>query len=1586
MNETNFGVINRILPNNAGSPAVFDGTVISQLQDATGPTGPGGWVMFYSSTGILVTANATFDFGGLVLTSTAPDINGFTQFISGTGPMDFTGVFNDTTSIQIVTGASFTGSAEGSALVVTAPQITMNADAYINGSTAYIAAERLSLSYASGLFDIFIPVGTNVANAIDYNGNTGGPASTGAGDNHVIYAVAQAQQNPISMLFSGNLGFDAAVVAGAENGEVILSANYHVNGTNVQNGFTSADPRSLSSASIFVENVTVTSDIQVHSSNFAQISGAGGTTSITGDVFLYGRDDAQLVATSGGLVDIVSNVFVGAQDIGLTTGGEFSLAELDGNAGNALVAADSGGSITINGSLTLDATARMGRDQFIAVTGNSQGGTAQLIADDGDVLVTGDLFVRADGLGNTFAFAAPPLSDGGNGTGGNAGITVANLGTLDIGGNTAISSSGTAIELPGPDNGGTAGVGSGGSSTVTADTGGTLHMFGSLTMSSEGFGSASNLAVSGAGLAGSSILLAANAGSAQIDGFAIISANAFGGSSLSTGTGGDGTAGLALIQTLGGTVTIGDFGEINAVGNGGDGNSGGMGDGGSAGIEVLSGSVDITGNAQANSIGFGGTATNGFGGLGGDGEGGASYLRTNGLNGASGVTIGGNLDLISSGFGGDGGPGDGSSTLAGNGGAGFGGFTNIVGEAGATLDVTGTTGLTGAAFGGAGGTGGGGTGGIGLASTSHIDILTGATMSFANNTSILTIGTGGSGETGGDGFGGSSRLFLASGAQIDLNGLFMQSAGSGGSGLAFAGGNAESFASRIELRPGTTANLTGNVVLTSRAFGGDGVTTGGGANDSQANADARILVDNADFNASTATVSLQSRSFGGDATGINSVGGSAQSGFAEVRAQNGALADFGGLQIVSTANGGTGPSTNGGDASIDGGGAALIASGAGTEVNIGNLVRAFIIASAVGGDTTGSDTIVPATGGTAELVVDGATVNFPFVPDLQNLQIQPAVGSVAVGGGSSADGGAGGDAFAGDTSISISNGGVVTGSKLVAQTVSLGGSSLSGPANIDGGSASGGQLLINLGNGATFDAALSANIIATGGDGSGTGNGGNAAAGDLQVLVNNSLFDLFDESTIESRATGGSGANGGSGIAGPILVSIINGAIFDFGDLSSVDIFSTGTGGNGTTQGGNGEAGSVDLVVDGGTVQGDDLLLRAEGIAGSGQGGGLGLGAPAAIFADNNGTLTLTNLAVEATATGGDGGAGAGGEANQALATIDLLGGSSLTALGDVLVQAELVGGNATGGNAGDASGFDMGAYIYVDGSAIDVSGDTQILTSANGGNSFADNFLNGDAFGGASSIEIVNGSTGQFSVLINSSTARGGGFFTDTLNSLGNGGDATGGVANVLVRDVGSTLTVDHESSVQAIVIGGATNGQIGQPVPPGGTANDGIGGSATGGTVSIVANQGGTITLLQGDSGFYDNDPFTEQFRTNRVSTFGGSTTVDGGTAGSASDPLAILTADGGSSITMHDIIFGRSCCRGRGSPEQRSQCFRQRGLWRHAVCLCRQWQHARPDQCHAWQRHICLWRLWHRPGRHCHARKLDGQHLRFRCDLPR
>ncbi len=143
-----YTVLNRIVPADPSRMIQFDGQVLSQL--AGGATG--GKVWFYSPGGIVVGATATFDVGGLLLTSLNP-----TTFDASGGT--FSAGASTPGKIEIDANAKINADvATGSYVALIAPRIEQGGDVRVNGSAAYVATENLTMTMNQGLFDIQIPV------------------------------------------------------------------------------------------------------------------------------------------------------------------------------------------------------------------------------------------------------------------------------------------------------------------------------------------------------------------------------------------------------------------------------------------------------------------------------------------------------------------------------------------------------------------------------------------------------------------------------------------------------------------------------------------------------------------------------------------------------------------------------------------------------------------------------------------------------------------------------------------------------------------------------------------------------------------------------------------------------------------------------------------------------------------------------------------------------------------------------------------------------------------------------------------------------------------------------------------------------------------------------------------------------------------------------------------------------------------------------------------------------------------------------------------------------------------------------------
>ncbi len=406
---TNFAVLNRILPSTNGNIVLIDGSVISRALDPnSGGLVPGGFIAFYSPTGILIGDNATFDVGSLMLTTLNVTDTDFQNFAEFGGNMTLQGATGSTARIQINPGAQISATPENSFFAVVAADVQMRGTALVNGSHAYVAGEVVNLSFSNGLFNISVPVGTaDTGTVMELNGTIGGPSSNGLGDNHMIYALAAAQNDPISMIFRGNLGFDPAQSAGIVNGEIILSANHNVFGRTVDGGnisdginavFGANSATSDVRADIFMEDFTASSSVLAISTHRTQVTAFNNDSSVDGNLLMVGRENAELTASNGQNFFISGDVLVSAQDYGVVSSSLQSLDEINAAGGVAFIDAFGGGNMSITGNVRVLADAFGGADDLNRIAGTAQGGQALIGSTGGTLTIDGSAEVSARGV------------------------------------------------------------------------------------------------------------------------------------------------------------------------------------------------------------------------------------------------------------------------------------------------------------------------------------------------------------------------------------------------------------------------------------------------------------------------------------------------------------------------------------------------------------------------------------------------------------------------------------------------------------------------------------------------------------------------------------------------------------------------------------------------------------------------------------------------------------------------------------------------------------------------------------------------------------------------------------------------------------------------------------------------------------------------------------------------------------------------------------------------------------------------------------------------------------------------------------
>lgn len=895
-----YTVLNRFTDASGGSigrQVALNGTVNSYIGSrfATGGNAQGGSIWFYNAGGVLIGSTGVLNVGSLVLTANDIDTTG--GLFGSNGEIRFRGAAGIST-VEIASGASVNAAYPGSVLVganpggsyvaLVAPRIVQNGIVTTDGSTAYVAAEQADIRINGGLFDINVLVGAQGGTVITHGGRTVGPAhQEGDSDQNRIYMVAIPKNNAVSMLVSGQIGYDEATTAQTEpDGSVVLSAGYNVNA-----GTIDAVPANAVAANITLHDVFFDNDTEAHASGafigqpLGQIPSGPPTTflpvgpglvAVDGNATFIGDASASLTVGNGG-----SGQTIGATgDLTLLSGGA------NGAPGSATVTVNNGGTLVAGGTLTVSADGALD-----AATGDSQGGTANF-TQNGGVVSAGQLRLSADGIGSTDVGSS-------TGTGGTATMNLLG-GTLNVvslvvqaDGVGGTGSDGTDDSLP-PTPAGAGGAGQGGSATITvggtaavtaenmqarADgqggAGGDFSAFagvgGDAGAGANGTGGTATINIATSTLNSGSVTASAN-GTGGNGGNVFSSSS--GGPSTGLGTGGTGGTGQ------GGTATVNTSVDIpiasNARGLGGNGGFGiAGGDGGSAvgGLaHVIVNDFDAgLGNMTVDASAQGGNGSifseAGAGGDGGDATGGTGRIEATGPNGAVTLNQSQFITGATGGTGGDGGAGFFATfpvgPAGGQGGDGTGGTMEIVASNGATVtlgsDSPGFVPLGSAGTGGAGGAGAyngfaegsvggtGGDGGAGVGGTVHLLANGGTITSGTDTVAIDVAGTSGSGGTGGTGG--------ATGGD-----------GAAGSQAATTGGRVV-----IEIAPGTSPGQI-NLGATSLTANGDNAgrielrTNGGGISMASLTAQASGLADPTSNNAGVAPAGIFLAANGGAIT------------------------------------------------------------------------------------------------------------------------------------------------------------------------------------------------------------------------------------------------------------------------------------------------------------------------------------------------------------------------------------------------------------------------------------------------------------------------------------------------------------------------------------------------------------------------------------------------------------------------------------------------------------------------------------------------------------------------------------------------
>ncbi|MEM7700674.1 MAG: hypothetical protein AAF251_01935 [Pseudomonadota bacterium] len=1460
---SDFAVLNRILPSDVTRAIRLDGNIVSQIQDGMG-TVTGGTVFFYTPGGIIIGPNATIDVGSLGLTTAAPVTDGAGNFIVG-DQVQFQQSRNDV-AIQIEGGAQINALNEGSYVALFSPRIGQFGDINVNGTAALVAGEAGTMTFSpDGLFDIEVTIGTEQFNAIDHRGSTGGPASSGAGDNHRAYLVAVAKNDAISMAINGGseLGFDVAGAASMDGNTVVLSSGYNIvdgqidglqAGGNIGSIsintdqfsptpnvlFTSAlDARASAQISGFITNDLVFEGDTQFAAEFVTLTVQndpfGPNPAISGNVVARG-DLAFLADTNNEFGDVGSALLDFRGGSSLQVDGSLVIASnafFDTNGDStvrsetARLLVDETSTATIGGNLIVDASVDLegGRTPVTA-----QAGFAQILVETGgSITVGGATRIRSDAFGpDGFAgngnIAELSVNQGGNFTTGELNISADAFGGIDIGagggdanaGQATISlfSTGTQLTVSSPN-------------VTGQQSEGDLNFLSSQAVAGDGVtengGNASSGTISLNVQDGATLSLPNVVGAPLL----VLNSARGGNTPVNGRFAGSANVGQTILQAFN---SSGDFGNlfVSSIGRGGfamsgaTGTRGGDAFGGAVSIDFFDSAVDIAFDRLEVNL------TGGDGGLGDGGNGGGVFSGLFGINVFNSVVnVGSDLNF---------------SVFAEGGLGNQGGSTNVTG-ANVTFqdsDVTVAGNFISSAR---------STGGVAL-TPDALDPINGAEPSeVGGNASI------------------SATILRATDTNLDVSGLFSLFAiATGGNAQDTKGGNA--VADFVD------ATITGASTLTAQSFSVQSVAAGG---------------------------SIEPGGVGR--------GGSAQSGFARLGLEidfNTSIGDndvtlTGGFTAISSATAGSGgdtaPSgtffrnTDGGFASA--GESLIFAQGEGT-LTIGGTAN--LRSEATGGNAVfgrGGN----ATAGVADINSTGVDLQFEGNASLQSL----ASAGAGFAGGSA-------ETFGVGFNLDSSTANLLENTTFFAQAV--GGDAVDGPIpGGSGGDATTGTLNLNFIDSVVDISTSIVSIVAQGGAGSSSAltQGGNAFGGGLNLFSRGSDLNFRSGLSLLATAFGGDGFSGGFAesnfsnftvessnvsIDGRIDLQLdaFGGDALGVRSNDPSDPFDGGTGGSANSQ-------TLFFTSDGSTLTTTGpigLIASARGgDAVDGDAGSADSGQAFTNFRDGSIT-TAPTINLTSNARGGSvgtGGAGNGGNATALRAGHEISAfdpqTGELRANTDVVINADLnARSQATGGAAGTfggdggAANSDFSSLIASAEGTFLLNGALSVVTTANGG---AASFGTGGVATAAGAevfavgqIDPITGIPAPSSdVTINGSV--------DITGTAIGGDGANGGAANgpfLRIFNQNGSIVTSGDATVTGLVTGGNAFASI----------TPGNGGLATGGSVRIISESrpGEDPTLIS-----------VENLIVN--------TTVQGGDGG---DNLTISDGgQGGEAVGFEAFILGRA-----------------------------------------------------------------------------
>ena len=960
---------------------------------------------------------------------------------------------------------------------------------------------------------------------------------------------------------------------------------------------------------------------------------------------------------------------------------------------------------------------------------------------------------------------------------------------------------------------------------------------------------------------------------------------------------GDSQGGIASLTITGGSVTTSGV-TVEANGTSDEGSSGatGNGRGGNASITVNGTGTSLTaGNIFINAIGRGdNNFVSGPPAINGDGIGGTASLTVSNGGAVGPAAL---LSVDARGIGGLG------LTQSGDG---TGGTARIqVSGPGSFLS-------SGQSFVQAGGDGGGNIAGFGItqnggdgtggtaevlvnadaASTVSLGALGANALGRGGNAG--SIATGGENAVGGNATGGTATLAVDGGVTAQFTAITLNASAQAGSAFTPSGtsgqsGNAQANNVRLAAANGSTIDSSGPVNLFAVGMGiaGENYGTGTGGNVAiNATAGGTITTGNR----------LTIQAMGGSMS--NALGQSAGDGIGGAVTF---LADGGTIRAEvydvnassNTVNvAGTGGTAQGG--TID-----LVAQNAGQIVSTLDSPNILNAGARTGVSAAGTN----ATGGAIQLIANAGTINL-------------GLGGILTAGGVS------GGATAPGAGVSVGTGGTI-----LVQAVA-------DPLN---------SSAISLGN---FDASADGRtqvdfetLPSLPRETSGTGRGG-----DIDFDIQGGTLNASSVS-VSANGYGGNGAGDSSlGVGGTATFTQTGGAV----DVNDLVVSADGFGGVVQGQSGFGLGGTATINLLGGSINAADIVATADGLGGVGSTGtdedpaniipggigGLGRGGSATINIEGAAIVDASLIQASAGGTGGEGGEffnfssfggvpgtpGAGGDGIGGDATVNVRGGT--TTASSMVANASGIGGAggtsffssssgaATGVGVGGTGGAGRGgiATIALETliSGVGIANSIALGTGGAGGiHNVGGN--GGDGFGGIAQAIVSGFEAGELAVTLNS-TGTGGAGANGRDGAGGNGGNGTGGTSRMLADGTGGSLTALESNFISGGTGGNGGAGGLAFAATPAVAPSGGNGGTGQGGTVEIIANEGGTVNLgfLTGDSvvlsstgrggigGSGSNGGF-----------FGNSSGGDGGNGGGATGGSVVLLANGGTITSNGEAV---------------------------------------------------------------------------------